>query len=93
MGLPRDAHAAPLLETLRLPSLESRRRQHIVDLVERALSGHSHPTLGGFFRRLGPGGLVTGDCTARVGAGRKRFRIHGALVYNECSSGVAAGLP
>ena len=93
MGLPRDAHAAPLLENLRLPSLESRRRHHIVDLVERALSGHSHPTLGGFFRRLGPGGLVTGDCTARVGAGRKRFRVHRALVYNECSSGVVASLP
>ena len=93
MGLPNDAHAAPLLEFLRLPLLETRRRLHIVDLVERAMDGHTHPALKDYFRREGEAGLVTGDCLARVGAGRKRFRVHGALVYNECRSAFAGGLP
>ena len=93
MGLPNDAHAAPLLEFLRLPLLETRRRQHIVDLVERAMAGHTHPALKDYFRREGEAGLVTGDCLARVGAGRKRLRVHGALVYNECRSTFAGGLP
>ena len=93
MGLPNDAHAAPLLEFLRLPLLETRRRQHIVDLVERAMAGHTHPALKDYFRREGEAGLVMGDCLARVGAGRKRFRVHGALVYNECRSTFAGGLP
>ena len=59
MGLPNDAHAAPLLESLRLPLLETRRRQHIVDLVERAMAGHTHPALKDYFRREGEAGLVT----------------------------------
>ena len=78
MGLPRDAHAAPLLDTLRLPSLETRRQQHIVKLVESAMFGRSHPAMKSLFRFLnGTGGDITGDCEARIGAGRKRFRIHG----------------
>ena len=79
--------------SVRLPLLETRRRQHIVDLVERAMTGHTHPALKDYFRREGEADLVTGDCLARVGAGRKRFRVHGALVYNECRSTFAGGLP
>ena len=46
-----------------------------------------------YFRREGEAGLVTGDWLTRVGAGRKRLRVHGALVYNECRSTFAGGLP
>ena len=43
-----------------------------------------------YFRTKGVGG-VTADCEARTGAGRMRFRYHGALIYNECRSGRALG--
>ena len=33
LDLPNDAHAAPLLETLRLKSLDDRRRDHIMTIV------------------------------------------------------------
>jgi hypothetical protein len=92
LGQPSDAHAAPLLETLRLPSLEARRRQHLIDLVVKVLSGHCHPALAGIFREIG-GGEVTGDCVARIGAGRKRFRFHAPLVYNEASRENTLGPP
>ena len=82
LGLPRDAHAAPLLETLNLPSLESRRIEHIADLVQAALDERCHPALHRFFRTTDAGD-VTGDCVARIGVGRKRFKIHGALVHNQ----------
>ena len=32
-GVPRDAHSAPLLESLNLESLESRRTKHVVNTV------------------------------------------------------------
>ena len=83
LNLPRDAHAAPLLEILRLPLLGERRREHVALLVERALSGRCHPALRDYFQ-IDASGWV-GGCGARIGAGRKRFRNFGALTYNECS--------
>ena len=50
LGLPRDAHAAPLLEVLKLPSLEQRRNDHILSLVQASIMGHSHPSLAKLFR-------------------------------------------
>jgi hypothetical protein len=88
LGAPRDAHAAPLLETLKLPPLDLRRRQHLVDLVDKTLSGRCHPALVGAFSGAGEGGGVTSDCVARIGAGRKRFKFHASLVYNEAKSGI-----
>ena len=82
LGLPRDAHAAPLLETLKLPSLESRRNDHIVSLVRSIVEERSHPALNGLLRTLDTG-EVTGDSVARIGVGKKRFKIHGALIYNQ----------
>ena len=78
-GLPRDAHAAPLLETLNLPSLESRTTERVVDLIQAAMDERCHPALHGFFRTTDAGD-VTGDCLARIGEARKRFKIHGDLV-------------
>ena len=92
MGLPRDAHAVPLLHALRLPPLETRRKEHVADLVGSTIAGLCRPALLNYFRADGVGG-VTADCEARTGAGRKRFRYHGSLTYNECRSGRALGLP
>ena len=90
LGVPRDTHAAPLLDILRLPPLELRRRQHIVDLVDKSLSGRCHPALAGAFKEVGGGGPggMTSDCVARIGAGRKRFKIHAPLVFNEARQGI-----
>ena len=55
---------------------------HIVDLVQAALDERCHPALHRFFRTTDAGD-VTGDCVARIGVGRKRFKIHGALVHNQ----------
>ena len=85
MEQPSDAHAAPLLETLRLPSLESRRRDHVVDLVEGVIGGLSHPALADYFN-VGEGGRIRQGVQARIGIWRKRFRYHAALTYNECRS-------
>ena len=86
MGQPNDAHAAPLLESLQLPSLESRRRNHVVDLVEnKALARAIHPALADYFSVDG-GGRVTGGSEARIGAGRKRFRHLATLTCNEHKS-------
>ena len=90
LGFPRDAHSAPLLEAIRLLSLESRRNEHIVNLVRSVLDERCHPELRGFFRILDTG-EVTGDCAARIGVGKKRFRIHGALVYNQWMKKEAQG--
>ena len=38
--------------------------------------------LNGLFRTLDTG-EVTGDSVARIGVGKKRFKIHGALIYNQ----------
>lgn len=45
VGLPRDAHAAPLLEALHLDSLTSRRDKHADDIGSKILSGSVHPAL------------------------------------------------
>ena len=82
LGLPRDAHAASLLETLKLPSLESRRNDHIVSLISSALEERCDPQLRGLFR-VADTGEVTGDCVARIGIGRKFLKIYGPLVYNK----------
>jgi hypothetical protein len=81
-GSPRNAHSAPLQESLRLDSLESRRLEHVVKLVESMVEDKSHPTFNDFFTLTGEG-ILTGGCTARTRAGKKRFKIAGAAAYNE----------
>ena len=88
LGVPRDAHAAPLLNTLRLPPLELRRRQHVIDLVDNVLSGRCHPALMRAFREVEGEGVSSG-CVARIGAGRKRFKVFAPFVFNEDRLGIA----
>jgi hypothetical protein len=80
-GLPRDAHAAPLLQVLGLNSLEHRRNERITRLVESVLSGHCHPALNDFFTLL-PDGRVRDDQKSRITIGRKRISVVAAQRYN-----------
>ena len=43
--------------------------------------------MAGTFRKVGEG-WVTSDCVAGIGAGRKRFKIHALLVFNEARQGI-----
>src|SRR3989441_13328668 len=52
LQVPRDAYAAPLLDTLSLDSLSDRRIKHAVAIVQNILSGSCHPALVNFFDLL-----------------------------------------
>ena len=54
----------------------------MVDLVDNVLAGSIHPALAEYFS-IDEDGRVIGGAEARIGAGRKRFRFHATLTYNE----------
>lgn len=80
-GLPRDAHAQPLLDELKLDSLETRRNQHVRTLVNSILKEDCHPALSQLFA-LGPEGQVVNNLISRTAFGGKRFSIMGAKIFN-----------
>ena len=79
---PRNTHSAPLLETLKLDSLQDRRQDHIVRLVDSILAGDTHPALLDMFQQATDGSAVN-DQTARIGIGRRRFSIFAKETYNQ----------
>ena len=78
---PRNAHSAPLQKTLGLDSLESRRVEHIVNIITRCMSETCHPAFTDMFVRQ-PDGSAGNSYTARIGIGRRRFCLYGKEVYN-----------
>ncbi len=78
---PRDAHAAPLLQSLSLLPLEARRRSHITSLVQTILSGNCHPAFKGLFN-LTPEGMITNKEKSRIKYGRRRFSIYARDLLN-----------
>src|SRR6266516_3634168 len=44
-GMPRDAHAAPLMYDLGLETLSERRIEHTTDLVSKCCNGIVHPSM------------------------------------------------
>jgi hypothetical protein len=48
-GAPRDAHSEPLLRALGLESLESRRNDHVIKLINPIIAGSSHPIFNDYF--------------------------------------------
>src|SRR5437867_2390013 len=50
LGLPRGAHAAPLLKELQLDSLHIRRESRVHKIIEAIISGNCHPDLRTLFR-------------------------------------------
>ena len=80
-GATRDAHAAPLLQSLQLDSLEARRQHHAITLVQNILSGNCHPSLIGLFK-LDSDGKVSNEESSRIKFGRKRFSIYAKYLVN-----------
>jgi len=87
---PRNAHAAPLMQTLRLDTLENRRNNHIIELVEACMSDAPHPAFKGMFERQ-PDGSAANDATARTGIGRRRFSIYAKTLFNARQTNAAGG--
>ena len=79
---PRNAHSAPLLQSLQLDSLESRRNAHIVLLVSQILEGNSHPGLNHMFT-LGEHGTAVNEIVPRLQIGKRRFSTYAKLLYND----------
>ena len=81
-GMPRMAHAAPLLESLDLELLADRRRAHLLKLVTSRIEGECHSAFYDFFT-LGSDGLIATNFTPRLRVGGKRFCVNGPAIYNE----------
>ena len=86
-GMPRDAHAEPILKELRLPSLESRRGERVCSIADSIFRGSCHPAFKEFFA-VGPDGMILIDSAPRTQFGGKRFKHSGALAYNLAKSTV-----
>ena len=84
LGAPHDAHSEPLLNTLRLQSLQSRREAHIIKLVTAIVSDQCHPGLNSLFS-INLEGTVSVP-TSRTAMGRRRFNVIGAALYNNQDS-------
>ena len=78
---PRDAHAAPLLESLSLKSLEERRSDHILSTVINIVSGNCHPAFKDYFQLAADETISA--IHSRLKMGNKRFKIIGASIYNQ----------
>ena len=81
LQVPRDSHAAPLLEMLSLDSLKDRRAKHALTIIQNILSGNCHPALADFFVLL-PDETISAISKPRLKLGNKRFRATGADIYN-----------
>jgi Reverse transcriptase (RNA-dependent DNA polymerase) len=81
-GAPRDAHSEPLLQALRLDTLESRRKNHIIDLVRSIVQGDCHPALQNHLTVHSDGRLISKLLPSRIGIGNKRFYEVARTHYN-----------
>jgi len=77
----RNTHSAPLLEALNLESLDKRRTDHIISLVDSIILEGCHPALLNMFTVLQNGNVST-DQQARIGIGKRRFGVFVPGKYN-----------
>lgn len=80
-GVGSDAHSAPLLEELDLKSLEDRRKNHIINIVENCIKGTCHPAFSSMFAIDSDDHIKTGT-KPRTIVGAKQLYFRGANIYN-----------
>ena len=80
---PYDAHASPLLTTLKLQSLQERREIHILKIIDSIISYRCHPGLHSLFEAQQDGSIKVP--VSRTAMGRRRFSIMGADLFNTTS--------
>ena len=78
---PRDAHAALLLETLNLDSLD-KRREHILTIVQNFVDGNCHPAFSDYFKVESDNTIVS-NSQSRIHLGERRFNVVAGKVYNQ----------
>ena len=78
---PSDAHAVPLLATLNLQSLHSRREAHFMKIIDSIISCKCHPGLHSLCDRKPDGSLTVPE--SRTIMGRRRFGVVGAELFNK----------
>ena len=83
-GVPRNAHAAPLLEELGLDSLVDRRNKHVSDLVLAYVKKASHPALCELFADISEDDPTGGQTSyrPRTTIGSKAFSVRGRQIYS-----------
>jgi len=86
-GVPRLTHSEPLLSQYDISSLEVRRTEHMIKLVERFLSGRCHPSFRDFFKMAEHSNLLKFDSSPRTGMGKKAFHYRSVMIYNNFMSG------
>ena len=79
--VPRDTHSKPLLAALRLDTLESRRNEHAIQIIEAILDRSTHPALAHMFT-LGKDGGIENSNSARIQLGDRRFSSFSKNIYN-----------
>lgn len=78
---PKDAHAEPLLESLKIDSLTNRRTKHVVNLLSKVLSGRCHPAAKTLMQPDQDGFMIIPP--SRTANGRRRFAVTGANLFND----------
>ncbi len=73
MNKPRDTHSAPLEKTLKLDSLESRRHNHIINIVRKCLLNDYNPALDGLFNWCPTNDHIIYNKSCRINVGKRRF--------------------
>ena len=79
----RDTHSEPLLAALRLDTLESRRNEHAIKIIEAILDRSTHPALAHMFTfQGGKDGGIENSNSARIQLGDRRFSSFSKNIYN-----------
>jgi len=79
--MPRDSHSAPLLQSLKLESLSSRREVHINKLVDLIIAKRIHPALLDMFQFDDKGNIINKG-NGRTVIGKRRFKVFAKKVAN-----------
>src|SRR5437867_5043427 len=78
---PPLTHSAPLQLLLGLDPLDFRRSKHVVSLVEKIVSGRTHPFFHDFFSPLSNTASTSVNCNKNLD--QKRFSRFGLRFYND----------
>ena len=84
-SVPRDTPAQPLIEELRLTDLETRRKEHLLDIIDQLLSGRCHPALKDLLQQQDSLGELPNikELSHRTAIGGRRFSTVAPKLYNQ----------
>ena len=80
---PSQTHSAPLQILLGLDALELRRTNHVVNLVEKIVSGRTHPYFIDYFSSASHSNTSTSSVSFNRNLDNKRFSRFGLRLFND----------